>query len=521
MPTSRPLTLTLLIGALGALVGPAAAQCTIDFEDLAVGTAVTTQYDGVTFSVLPQSCDNHPTLYMRIVQPAEGTSSGTKAIKIDGGCPDFSIDYLRMVFDVAHDEISFTLGDFSSTYTIRYYSTTSGASGLIGSFDVDIPGAGEVGVHREVTVASATKNIRRIEVEDKNDFFEAIDDLTFYQDETPPTVDISEPTYETCDCDNSITFRGLSCEPDGEFDHDELHYAPIGSETWTQVGTATTPQCTPNGLLYLWNTTAIADGLYYVRLTSYNKCGLSSEAVTVVIIDRDFNDPVIRQPTAGKIIGGTATIDGSVYDSVAYGCFDHYTVHYKPVVGGAYQPVDPAHAEYATQVITDPLATWNTAGVADGNYRLRVQALDQAGRVNEKTVDVVVDNTLPTAVLTAPTACAWLNDTVTVTGTANDAHLDSWVLQYVDGATHAWTTIASGNTAVVNGTLAKWNISGLPPCAYTLRLVVYDKTVYNDAHTRYSEYATAFNIGAFGDINGDGELDGFDIEPFFDLLEGK
>jgi hypothetical protein len=56
----------------------ARAGCAIDFEDLAIGTAVTSQYPGVAFSVqwlLPgQSCSGSPPLYMRIQNPAFGTT---------------------------------------------------------------------------------------------------------------------------------------------------------------------------------------------------------------------------------------------------------------------------------------------------------------------------------------------------------------------------------------------------------------------------------------------------------------
>jgi hypothetical protein len=71
-------TLDLAVGVLMCLAASHAAAdgCyTIDFDDLAVGTRVTNQYSGVVFSVQPQSCDNRPTLYMRVTVPASGTSS--------------------------------------------------------------------------------------------------------------------------------------------------------------------------------------------------------------------------------------------------------------------------------------------------------------------------------------------------------------------------------------------------------------------------------------------------------------
>jgi len=510
-------TVTLGLGAA------AYGQCTIDFENLAVNTAVTTQYAGVTFSVQPQSCGNNPTLYMRIVTPANGTSSGTKAIKIDAGCPSFSDDYLRMVFDTGQGEVSFTLGDWATTYTVRYYSTTSGA-GLIGSFNVVIPPAagGDVGVHRRVTVTSASNNIRRIEVQGATSTFEAIDDLAFFSDTTPPIAEMSAPAFEACACSNSLSVRGRACDPDGTYNHDQLEYMPVGGATWTFIADASVPQCTVNGALYTWNTAAVADGTYLLRLTVYNDCGLSNEAVTVVYIDRDFANPVVRSPAAGAVLGGFVCLDGTVYDR----CFDHYTVDWKPVVGGAYAHVDPASPQYAATVINDPLASWNTLAApfpADGNYRLRVQAVDSCGMANDTFVDIVLDNTPPTASITAPLPCVHVAGAVEVWGTANDAHLGSWVLQYTGGTgagAHGWVTIASGNAPVVSNRLGTWDTGGLAQCAYALRLAVYDTAGVNcSGNTHATEYTVALNVGDDrGDINCDGSVDFDDISPFVKCL---
>jgi hypothetical protein len=525
MPSHRPFPF-LVFALLAGGIAPASAQCNIDFENLAVNTAVTNQYDGVTFSVLPQSCGGAPTLYMRIYEPPNGTSSGTKCLRIDLGC-DFSPDYVRMVFDTAQSEVGFTLGDWASTYTIRYYSTTSGA-GLIGSFNVVIPpaGGGDIGVHRRVTVASAANNIRRIEIDSTTDNTEAIDDLTFYSDLTPPIAEISVPAYEACDCDNSVSVRGRACEDDGVYEHDELYYMPVGGATWTFIDDAFSPQCTVNGALYTWNTTGIADGAYFLKMTVYNACGLSNEAVTVVYIHRNLADPVLRSPTAGAVLGGAICIDGTAYDSI--GCFSYYTVDWKPVVGGAYAPVDPNHVQYTGTVINDPLASWNTLAAPvppDGNYRIRAEAVDNCGLPNDAFVDIVVDNTAPTAVLTEPVACEHVDGVVQIRGTANDAHLASWTVLYTGGdgpAAHTWLPVpgASGNAPVVNGLLGTLDVSALPACAYTLRLVVYDLANVNCTGIGHvSEYTVAINVrGDRGDINCDGVVNNFDINPFVECL---
>lgn len=476
----------LVLGAYFSSTATAGADCpTIDFENLAAGTAVTSQYAGVTFAVLPQSCGNIPTLYMRIYQPPNGTSSGTKCIKIDTGCPDFSDDYLRMVFDNPQQEVSFTLGDWTATYTIRSYSTTSGA-GLIGSFNVTIPpaGGGDVGVHRRVTVTSATRNIRRIEVQGATSTFEAIDDLTYNVDNTAPFAEITSPAQLACVC-NSTVVSGSAYDVDGPITRWQLHRKGLGATSWVLFGSGTSE--VTNNALATW-TTAAGDGYYTLRLTVENACGVETVTTTDVYLNKAFNSLSLRSPVNGSLVGGTLCADGTAWDH----CGGSLTLDYRPAAGGAWQPFGSVSAPWVT---TDPLGSWNTRAVADGDYLVRLIGTDDCGNAATNQVTVTVDNTAPIALITAPTPCAARSGLVQVSGTASDAHLAGWVLQYTGGDAHSWVTIAAGN-ANVNGLLGVWDTTALSPCAYTLRLIVTDNAVLdcNGAARNQAEYIMSVNI---------------------------
>src|SRR5262245_21645782 len=86
--------LYLIFGAAGV----ARADCPfVDFESFTVGTAITNQIPGVTFSVTPQTCPG--TINTLVSNPwSGGTSSGTKMLRVGTGCPDFSDEKMRMVF---------------------------------------------------------------------------------------------------------------------------------------------------------------------------------------------------------------------------------------------------------------------------------------------------------------------------------------------------------------------------------------------------------------------------------------
>lgn len=476
------------LAACAALAPFAWADCpTIDFENLAVGTAVTNQYSGVTFSVAGQSCSDSPTLYMRVYAPTGGTSSGTKAIKIDTGCPDFSSDYLRIVFTLPQREVSFTIGDWGGRFAIRYYTTTSG-SGLIGSFTVtNSPGAGDLGVHRRVTVTSSTNNIRRIEVQDSVGLWEAIDDLTYNIDDTAPVAQITTPAQLACVC-SGITIEGSAYDPDGPISNWILDRKAIGATTWTLILSGTTEK-TNESLSAWYPATSATDGYYTLRLRVRNACGIETAWTTDVYLNRALNDFGLRSPTNNALLGGTVCADGTVWDH----CDGVFILERRPVAGGAWVAFDSINAPW---VINDNLGSWNTRAVADGSYSLRLIGSDGCTNTATNQITITVDNTAPLAAITAPVPCATRTGIIPVRGTASDAHLDRWLLQYSGGATHGWVNIATGYVNVVNGLLGNWDTTSLAPCAYALRLLVTDQSVLdcNGALRNQAEYTTALHL---------------------------
>jgi hypothetical protein len=376
-------------GAL-AITASGAAQCiTYDFDDLAVGTIVSTQYDGVVFSAVPGSCGGgNPDPV--IVVPASGTSSPTRALGIGTGCPDFSPDYLRMVFDDTQREVTFSLGEQVSsgvTFTIRAYN----AAGVLISTQSAACGAG---VFRLVRIAAGTAIIKRVEVESVIGLFETIDDLSFARDDTPPTARIDSPPWNSCEC-GTVIVSGLACDTDGEYGSDRLEYRLVGAapdDPWTLIGTFTSPVCTP-GTLYSWNTAAVPHGWYLLRLTVENACGLVSTAITAVIVDKQFGDVTITAPAAEATVCGEVVIQGSAQDACS-ACFSFYRVDYGPSLAGPWTPVDPAHPTYDSIVIDGNLASWDTEdlGVADGDWVIRVMGTDVCGNTATEYVSVTLDN---------------------------------------------------------------------------------------------------------------------------------
>jgi len=508
--------------AIAFFLSPTGAhgQCeTIDFESFPVGTAITNQVVGVVFSVVPDSCPQP--LFMRITNPAGGTSSPTRALGIDAGCPDFSPDYVRMVFDNLQMEVTFTIGASvgSGTYSVRAYAGASGGAPL--STQVIPAGAA---VRTFVRVSSATRNIRRIEIQENIGLFEYLDDLLFDLDETPPTADIVSPvgspvSHNICGC-GQVGVTGIACDDDGEYGRDTLQYRSSGEDTWFPIGAFSSPACEIS-TLYIWDTTDVVEGFYDLLLTVENACGLQATDFTTVYVDKHFDleSDEVRSPQNGDIVGGNLCVDGTVWDR----CFSQYRVDYRPAGVGDYVPVSAGQPTYTETVLNDPLANWNTHTVADGDYDVRVRGTDLCGNVAEVDRLVTVDNTPPVALISMPEDCRFVEGTVDIMGTANDTHLLGWTLSYIGGDADTWTPIGAGNAPVVDGLLGQWDTTSLPTCAYLLRLRVTDQSrinCYSDRNIR--DYYVPVSVGVCVDFDSDndGDVDLIDFRNFQDEFTG-
>jgi subtilisin-like proprotein convertase family protein len=320
---------------------------------------------------------------------------------------------------------------------------------------------------------------------------------------TAPVAEIATPEDYACACVGGAV-TGTAADPDGTFDSYSLDWATDSSGPWQPIGWSSTP--VTNGTLgYFPN---MPEGHQYVRLIATNSLGLSTTFVKVVHIDTVFGGADIRDPMPGDIIGGNVCIDASASDY----CYASSSLAYKPASGGGwttfFSTTDPG-AEF-------PL--WNTTGLPDGDYTLRVSGTTTCGNTASDLVNVTIDNTPPVGVIASPDNCDVLGDSVTIIGTATDAHFGGWVLQYTGGPTNGWQTIASGSSPVNNGVLATWDTSALPPCSYTLRLLVSDASTVSCIGSNSAEFLVSIELGSNcpADIDGSGDVSNGDLQMILD-----
>jgi hypothetical protein len=265
-----------------------------------------------------------------------------------------------------------------------------------------------------------------------------------------------------------------------------------------------------------------------------NLCDQVRSDTRAVFLDTEFDSIDVRYPPDSAIsgrapvVGGNVCLEGTVYESWCYhpepnGA--HFTVRYRPG-GGAFFPVDPLTPVYQTLTVNEPFASWDTVGlhVADGDYALRVDAINDCGETRSVSRAVEVDNTAPVAVITVPQSCHAMEGMIEIRGTVLDAHLDEWVLQFSGDGVHGWTTLATGSAPMNDDVLWMWDTSRLEPCPYVLRLIATDEAVLGcgSPFRNRTEDVVTINVGYCGDFDADddGDTDLIDFGEFQEAFTG-
>jgi hypothetical protein len=385
-----------------------------------------------------------------------------------------------------------------------------------------------------VNIGNATgpANISRVDIETFNDAltssdgeFEYIDDLTYRADGTAPVVTITSPSADSCVCNNPV-ITGVQCDSDGTLVQRRVQYSTSPNGPWTDILVGINSVCS-TGALATWDTTLLGSGQYCIRASATNAEGDESEFLTRVFLDKGAPATALRAPVMDSFYSVTVCFDGTVDDG---GCSNPtYRMLWRPFAGPTFAPVDAAFPTYTGTVINDPLASnWNVSGLADGVYVIRFNANDTCGNTSANIERrVTVDNTRPTANINSPTACEDVGGVVRITGTAFDANINAWSLQFVGGLFTTWQPLASGTSNITAGTLALWNTAALPPCAYALRLVVTDRASVGCSGTLQStEFIRTVSVAQGGqcddiDFNNDGLFpDDSDLISFLSVLAG-
>ena len=224
----------------------------------------------------------------------------------------------------------------------------------------------------------------------------------------------------------------------------QFQRSPAGAGTWTNQGAT-------------FDTTAVADGLYDLRVVTTDNAGNAfTSGVTTVRVDNTLPTGSVTSPAAAADVRGSITLASDSADA-----------------GSGVATVQFQRSPIGLGTWTNQAASWNTTLQTDGQYDVRVVTTDNAGNAfTSPTITIRVDNTAPTGSITAPATGAEIGvPPVSLTSDSADAGgsgVDTVVFERSPAAAGTWTaTAASWNTASGPDSVADG--------AYDLRVKTTDK----------------------------------------------
>ncbi|MHB8793750.1 MAG: DNRLRE domain-containing protein [Thermoleophilia bacterium] len=173
----------------------------------------------------------------------------------------------------------------------------------------------------------------------------------------------------------------------------------------------------------------------------------------------------------------------------AYGNGNAYNASRTGTVNRMYGFTNSQAAYWAAPTVTktgnwyDFALTLPATGLTDGNwYWVRTLLRNSSGGTIERNSRMIqIDGSNPVTAITSPAAGAYVNGTLPVDGTADDAFsFDNYLLEYGSGATPStWTPLGTMSyEPVTAGLLQNWDTTTVADGLYTLRLTATDRA-YN------------------------------------------
>ena len=199
------------------------------------------------------------------------------------------------------------------------------------------------------------------------------------------------------------------------------------------------------------------DGLKFKKSSPYD-IGIRARAIS---------QTTITEPEEGAYVKETIFINGTADDTD----FKNYSVEWKNTT------VDWFEIKNSTEPVSDGiLAAWDTTAMEDGDYSIKLTVIDIASSSINTLVNVTIDNTQPTAIITKPGEGTLINGSVDITGTANDTNFKNYKLE-LKNTTVDWFEIKNSTGYVSGGILATWDTTAMDDGDYSIKLTVTDKAL--------------------------------------------
>jgi len=395
-----------------------------------------------TYSTAFAGLEGIHTLYFYSVDLASNTESPPKSqeIKVDTANPSSLVgdplegDYLSG----ASYTISGTSADSTSGVSQVEISINDGAwiavSGTTSwSYSWTLPSDGSYNIK-----SRATDTAGNVETPSSG--------INVTVDNTDPTSSITSPSADD-HLSGSVATVGTS--DDDNFDYYDLEYGPGASPTvWNPIGTNPHNLAVTDNTLETWDTSTLSDGVYTVRLTTYDQASNTSSYSVTVNVDNTAPSVVSTYPldSATDIALGvnvTATfdedMDPSTIDNSTFTLYDNTAG--SPVSGSVSYEGSTKTATFNPS--SDLIYSHNhTATVTTGVEDLAGNNM-ASNKVWTFTTSDAPDTTAPTTTLTTDISAdpsGWFTSTPNITLTADEP---ATTYYQWDSTAGSWTTYST------------------------------------------------------------------------------
>ncbi len=276
-------------------------------------------------------------------------------------------------------------------------------------------------------------------------------------DATSPVVEITCPAYQETKKDIVPICASISDITIKEF---QLEYRMDWDQQWQFLCKKSLSHSCIDSTLFTWQN-SIDSGTVQLKLTAFDKNGLSAADSTVFILANDYlprPTAKILRPTNQAYVNGWMIILGYATDDD----FLKYTLHLHR------SEVDSLLVESAIPKQNTELHAFDTQKVPDGHYDLILKAWNKNLIYSVDIVSIIIDNTPPVAYIISPSADT-ISCSVKIQGVAEDSNLHQMTLHYSPmGVTEQSKFI------LIDNQFGEWNTIDLNGY-YLLHLTVTDQ----------------------------------------------
>jgi|GEM_PF-1965362 len=181
-------------------------------------------------------------------------------------------------------------------------------------------------------------------------------------------------------------------------------------------------------------------------------------ATRTFIVDITPPIVIINFPKQEEHIKENVPIIGFAFDNSPIKDFKYYELAYDNFTSLINSPNWKNFYQDTTEVEDDTLGIFNTSVLNDGQYQIRLWAIDTLNHTSEYKVQVTVDNTAPMLKITSPKSEEAVRKNVTIQASINDHHLEKYTIEFKMIHIDQWQILHQDtiNYAIENQPIYTW-----------------------------------------------------------------